>query len=157
MKRFLLLLTASVILFGSCANYKNINVGDVSIKDAKMVSMTKYEVELEVEVDNPTRSAFVVRDAEGLLLKSGEPFADVVVTEEVKIPARGVNKVGIKCDVSLRNALSALAIGLNYKSLDWDEFAVDAKAVVKSGAIKKKKEFRNVPLKKLYNYIKRKR
>ena len=41
--------------------------------------------------------------------------------------------------------------------MDWNEFAVDAKAVVKSGAIKKKKEFKNVPLKKLYNYIKRKR
>ena len=156
MRKYLLLAISALLFFGSCANYKKIEISNASIKDARIVSASRYQVEVEVEVDNPSGMKFVVKEADGVVFKDGEPFADITVPECVTIPARGVNRVGIPCEISLRNPLAALAIGLNYKSLDWDSFTVDGKVTVKGGPVKKAKEFKNVPLRKLFNYIKNK-
>ncbi len=156
MRKYLLLAVSVLLLFGSCANYRDIEITDASVKDVRIVSASRYYVGLEIEVDNPSGIKFVVKEADGVVFKDGKPFADITVTEGVAIPSRGVHKVEVPCEISLRNPLAALAIGLNYKSLDWDSFTVDGNVTVKGGPVKKKKELKNVPFRKLYNYIKNK-
>lgn len=154
MKRYLLLALTALLLLGSCVNYRDIDIVDAAIKDVRIMSASKYQVDVEVEIDNPTGVKFVLKEAEGILFKDGEPFADVRMQQETAIPAHGVHKVEVPCEVVVRNPLAALAIGLNYKSLDWNSFTIDAKGVIKGGPVKKKKEIKNIPLKKLYNYVK---
>ena len=156
MKKFLLLAALLVLILGSCSNYKNIDIVGAEIKDVKILSPVKYQVDLMVEVDNPSGTKFTVSGVEGLVLKDGKPFAEALVKGEMVIPARGVNGILVSCAISLKDPLSALALGLNYKSLNWDSFTIDARGAIKGGPVKKKLDFKGIPARRLYNYVKSK-
>lgn len=154
MGKNLLLLVASIFLFCNCANYKNIDVTDVELTNVKMTSVAKYNVAAAFEVNNPTGTKFILKDCQGVVFKSGVPFADVVMEEEVVVPSRGSYSVEVKGVISLRDPLGALIMGLNFKSLDMSQFTVNVTGTVKGGAIKKKVEIKDMPLKRLYNFVK---
>ena len=154
MGKNLLLIVASIFLFCNCANYKNIDVTDAELTSVKMTSVAKYNVAASFEVYNPSGTKFTLRDCSGVILKGGVPFADVVMMEEVVVPSRGTYNVEVKGAISLRDPLGALIMGLNFKSLDMSQFTVNLSGTVKGGAIKKKIEIKDMPLKRLYNYVK---
>ncbi len=154
MKKFFILLIALTIFSSGCSNLKNIEVNDAKIESFKLVSASKSRAVLNVEVDNPSRKDIVVKSFEGEVLRNGEVFADVVLLEEAVAPAKAVTAVPVKLEIILKNPLGALAMGLNFKSLDWNQFTVNAKATVKGGALKPTVKLENVPLKSIVHYFK---
>ncbi len=154
MRKYFILLIALTMFLSSCSNLKNIEVNDAKIESFKLVSASKSRAMLTVEVDNPSRKDIIVKHFEGEILRSGEAFADVVLLEEAVAPAKTVTAVPVKLEIILKNPLDALAMGLNFKSLDWDQFTVNAKATVKGGALKPTIKLNNVPLKSIVYYFK---
>lgn len=153
MKRYLILLAAAILILGGCANYRNIEITGAEIESFKLVSASEYGIVLSVGVDNPSGTDFIVKNASGQLLKDGSVFADIVLDEDVAVPEKYIGNVPVKCIVTLRDPLAVLAMGLKFRSLDINQFAVNFTAVVKGGAIKKKIRFENVPLERLAEYI----
>ncbi len=141
-----------VLLVSSCANYEKIEVNDVSIESIKLGAKTT--VVLNIEVNNPTGQKFRVKSFEGELLRNGKPFADVLLVNEPVVPARTVTDVPVNLEVVLRNPFDALSMGINLKSLDINQFTVNAKGVVKGGLARPKVDVKGIPLKSVVQYFK---
>lgn len=153
MRRFLILSIAAILILGGCANYRNIEITGAEIDRFKLISASEYGVALSVGVDNPSGTDFTIKDACGQVFKDGSVFADIVVNENIDVPAKHYGSVPVKCTVKLRDPMAALVMGLNFKSLDIKQFTVNFTAVVRGGAIKKKVDFKDVPLDKIARYI----
>ncbi len=154
MRRFLIVLAAAMTVLCSCSNYKDIAVEDIDISGVEFVSMSRYRIALVVEVDNPSGLTFKVEDIEGAVFKNGGKFADITVDNQLVIPSRSLTEVPVECTVAVADPLSVLAMGLNFKNLDFKQFTLDIEGTVKWGNIKKKVAFKNLPLESLYaNYV----
>ncbi len=154
MRKILLLITLLTLFLSSCSNLKSIEATDAEVESFKLVSVSKAQVVLNVEIDNPSGKTFTIKSLDGELLKDGTVFADVVLLNQPVVPGRAITKVPVNLEITLKDPLAALAMGLNYKSLDISQFAVNATAVVKGGGLKPKIELENVPAKNIVQYFK---
>ena len=77
MKKFLLILLAAVSVLSGCAGYKQISLEDVQMKNFKMSALTYADVTLALQVNNPTKAAFKIDGAEGVVYKDGVEFARI--------------------------------------------------------------------------------
>ena len=155
MKRFLVLLAAAIMLLGSCSRYKDIEIGDVDIVKVEMASMARFNINLAVEVDNPSGLNFSIMDVTGSVFRNGEKFADFTIGNQMQIASRSVADIPVECTVAVTDPLSLLAVGLSYKNLDLSQFTVDIEGVVKWANVKKSVKYKGLSLQSLYtNYVK---
>lgn len=151
MKKFLLILLAAASVLSSCAGYKQIDLEDVQMKSFKMSALTSADVTFALEVNNPTKSAFKIDGAEGIVYKDGVEFArisqvkDGIAVIEPGTPAH----TDITLRVWLTDPFSAVSGGFNPKSWKLDNFKADATVWVKKGKFSKKLKFKDMPVKEL--------
>lgn len=150
MKRFLVLLFAAIIIFGSCSRYKEIQINDADIVKVEMVSMSRYHITLAVEVDNPSGLTFSIMDVAGSVYKNGEKFADITVDKPMKIRARSTEDVTMECTIAVADPLSLLAVGLSYKNMDLSQFTLNMEGSIKWANVTKTVKLENLSLQDLF-------
>lgn len=150
-KKIVLLVIAALAVAYGCSNYRNIQLVDIKLQSIRLKSASKIEVYLNAYIDNPTSAEITITAISGTIFKDGSKFADITLKEATSIP-KGTN-VGVllPLNVNLLDPLSLLAMGLNIKSWEENNFTGDIKVTVRQGALKKTIGQKNIPLNK---YIK---
>lgn len=139
----------------SCNDYRKIAVGDVSLRSFRLKSTSSAEIGLVADVDNQSRHTLLCESAEGTITKEGKKFADFTLLEMSKAPAGERSKVNLRLAVKVVDPLALIASGLDLKTWREEEFAVDAKIVIrKEGGGKRTIKLKNVPAAKIIGYIK---
>ncbi|MBR5855853.1 MAG: hypothetical protein IKY70_01110 [Bacteroidales bacterium] len=146
MKWKILSLLMCGFLFVGCSQYKQIDVDDIKIAKIKMNSAKEIDLKFGITVENPSRTLFTLQAIDGVIYRNGAEFANMVLLEEVQVPARFSGDVQAMCRLTLTDPLAALALGLNLASLNNDSFTVDVVATVKGGAVKKSFRYKDIPL-----------
>lgn len=154
MRKYLMLVATFVSLLCSCTNYKHIDVNDVKLEKFKLISTSKADLQLQVSVNNPSKTIFTITDIQGVLYRDDVPFANLSLLEEIVIPPQAVTDVHVKCRINLLDPLAVLVMGLDMSSWNEDEFTVDIKTTVKGGGLKKSFRLKKVPLSKVIKRIK---
>lgn len=154
MKKLLLILVALGCIFGGCANYRQISLEDVQLGKIKMAGMTKADVGLKLLVNNPTKATFTVEDISGMVYKEGVEFARISMFEPFQVAPGTPSDANAILRVEIADPVSALVMGLNFKSWNLDQFTVDAKVRVKGKGLKKNFTFEGKPLKELVEDLK---
>ncbi len=139
-------LLMSLLLFAGCAQYKEIDIDDIKINRIKMQSAKVIDLGFNVTVDNPSATRFRLQSVDGILYRNGVEFANLILIQEVELPARFSGDVQALCTLTLTDPLAALVLGLNMASLNSDSFTIDLVATVKGGIIKKSFKYEDVPL-----------
>ncbi len=154
MKRLLILTILAVFTLAGCSNYRNIRINDVDVKSFDISSSAEIEALFDVEVDNPSKTEFVVKDIECGIKYKGSPFADVVFGKPVVVPAASAGDIEVSCKVVILDPIKALSVGLNFKNIDMKNFTVDCSGTVKGGMAKKRFEFKDIPASTIIDRIK---
>ena len=154
MKKYFVLVVLSALLLSSCAGYKNIDLRDFSINKFKLVSTSKVYLDIDTEIDNPSKSSFSINDISGIVYKDDIPFAEVTLLEDVFVPAKFEGVITIKSQIKLLDPLAVLVMGLKIDTWDPKEFKMKLKVTVKKGIIKKTFKLNNIPLDKVVKKIK---
>ncbi len=151
MKKFLLILLAATVMLGSCAGYRQIRLEDVQMKNFKMAALASADVTLGLQVSNPTKSAFKIAGAEGVVYRDGAEFARISqVKDGLAVIEPGTpSQAEITLRVTLTDPFSAVSAGFNPKNWNLDDFRADATIWVKKGKFSKKLNFKDVPVKDL--------
>ncbi len=149
MKRFIFSFIAAALLFAGCAKYNEVDINDVKIGKVKMVGAKDIDVQLKANIENPTGTEFKVVSIDGSVFRNGVDFVGLQLVEEATVPARSSGDVILKCRVTLKDKMSALALGLNLAYLNSDDFTVDLNATVKGGMVKKRIRYKDVPVSQL--------
>ncbi len=154
MKRFFRLIAVlSLLLLNGCKGYRDVQVSNVEIESLRILSTSKINLGLGVELDNPSKSTFELVGLEGVVYKDDTPLANVFLLEDAVIPSKYVGEVEVKCTMELIDPLAVLAMGLNVKSWDLDKFNLKLKATIKKGAIRKTFKVDDIPLEMLVDNI----
>lgn len=158
MKRFLksygLLVIILITLLSSCSAYKEIEVRDIQLDKFKLVSASKVNFNLDVDIYNPMRGAFTLTDIQGTVFRDGAPFAELSLLEEALVPAFQNGPIQVKCRVELLDPMAVLVMGLNVKSWNMKDFELKLKVTARKGMVKKTFKLNNVPVEKLVKKIK---
>lgn len=148
----LLLLLTTVC---GCNDYRQIKVKDVSLTSFRFKSTSSAEIALTATVDNQSKHTLFLESAEGTITKEGKNFADFALLENVMAPSCKQSEVGICIGVKVVDPLALIASGLDLKTWRKEEFAVDAKIVVKrEGGGKRVLKLKKVPVELIMGYIK---
>lgn len=156
MRKFLILTALCALFLCGCSGYRQVEISGVQVQKVKLVSTSDVDLDLAVEVDNPTRSTFTVSDLEGMLSRNGAAFARVTLREDAVVYPRTVADAELRCRIHLLDPLAVLVMGLDFRSWKPEEFRLDLAATVRSGAVKKKFRMQDVPVAQVLNRIKRK-
>lgn len=147
MRRYLLLAVALITLLSGCSKYKEIEIENINPVKFKMVSLTKADVYLDLQVNNPTRATFKVTQAEGEILSGEEQFATVELYEEFEVPPGQPSVAQARLRINVTDPLALIAKGLgNLENFNPDEFTVTGYVTVKGKGVAKRFKLDNVPL-----------
>jgi len=150
MKRLIIPILLSALLFQSCVNYKEIDIKQVKIQKFNLVNTSRANVTFDYLVDNPTNSTLIISSAEGFITKKGVNFAQMELMQPDTIPSKRMTSGEISLKIDLLDPISLLSMGLNISSWKVQDFNFDAKITIKtSSGYKKVLKFRNVPLEHL--------
>ena len=154
MKKLIFILLACSLIFGGCANYRDIELAGLDVVSFSMVSLNAAQVEVKLEVDNPTRATFEVVGVEGSIKKQGSEFASIlqVDTPQKCRIAPGASSVA---NITLRGELSD-PIAIFTGGLKQEHFTADVTIRIKHGIITKRIVLKDVPVGELVKEIIRK-
>ncbi len=154
MKKLLFILLACSLILGGCANYRNIELTDVDVASFSMVSLNAAQIELKLQVNNPTRATFEIVGVEGSIKKQGNVFASIlqVDTPQKCRIAPGASSVA---DITLRGELSD-PIAIFAGGLKQEHFTADIIIKVKQGIITRRIVQKDIPAGELIKEILRK-
>lgn len=154
MKKLLFILLACSLILGGCANYRNIELTDVDVASFSMVSLNAAQIELKLQVNNPTRATFEIVGVEGSIKKQGNVFASIlqVDTPQKCRIAPGTSSVA---DITLRGELSD-PIAIFAGGLKQEHFTADITIKVKQGIITRRIVQKDIPAGELIKEILRK-
>ena len=156
MKKFLLLTLAFALILTSCTDYRALKINSVDINKFNMKSASNIQLELKLAIDNPLNEGVFLKGLVGGLKHNGAKFADVelISSDTVKAKSSGVYKISVR--VAVQDPMLLMTMGLNLKSVKFDEYTADAKitlANTKGGS--RKVRIKNYPVMELANKIKR--
>lgn len=154
MRNYWLLAIALIALLSSCSAYKEIEVKDIQLEKFKLVSASRVNFNLDVDIYNPTKGAFTLTDVQGTVFRDGIPFAELSLLEDAMVPAFHNGTVLVKCRVELLDPMAVLVMGLNVQSWNMKDFELRLKVTAKKGMLKKTFKLNNVPVEKLVKKIK---
>jgi hypothetical protein len=149
MKKFSIILLLAAFLLQGCASYRRIALVDVEFGNVKMTALTKARVQVNLKINNPTRSVFYISNLEGILDGAGTEFARFSLVEEIAVQPGEPSLVPATIAVEVTDPLALLAKGLNLPALMNGDFTVDAAVQVRKGAAKKWFRVKDIPLKEL--------
>ena len=156
-KRYIILLLATVLCLSSCAEFKKIKeieAGNFRVEGVSPNGLRGLTVNFVVEVDNPA-SQLSFSDVTGTLERSGKVLGRVEV-DPFTLQGKRVDKYHLKADVTLGEGASLLELGklIDKNALNESTVDINAKVKIKNGAPKKVK-LEDVPLKELLNTVKK--
>ena len=156
MKKFILVLLAAASILASCANYKQIRIEDVNVGKLKMVALNAAQVNVDIEVFNPTKATFELVGVDLAVLKEGAEFAKItqIEGEKVLIAPGDPSKAILALRAEITDPMQMLAGGLNPKNWDLDLFRANGELWVKKGKLVKKIKIENVPIKDIVDFLK---
>jgi len=147
----IVLMFVGLSLFSSCASYRDIEVKDLTV-DNIIMQGSKIIVDFSATVRNPNR-AFVLQSAEGELSNGKQLFASAQMLRTISVPAKSEQRCSGQLELTILNLLSAFQMGLDYRSWDLSSFLFTGEMKVKSGSVKKKFEYKEVPVGQLINSL----
>ena len=133
MKKFFPLLLV-LLLCVACNDYKKVTFEDVKLSSINIVGLDKANVGIDVIVNNPTKSKFILDEAYGVFYKDTTSFATFNLLEESVVVPHSCDTVPVNLQLQLTNPKFLLSLGLNLGELDVDDFSLDANLRVKNGA-----------------------
>jgi hypothetical protein len=115
MKKFVLVLLAAASVLASCSNYKQIRVADINVGKLNMVALNAAQVEVALDVVNPTKATFEIAGADIAVLKQGAEFAKITQVDNGKVLLAPGNpsKATLVLRAEVTDPMQVLAGGLN--------------------------------------------
>lgn len=157
MKKFIkifLSLAAAVLIIGSCADYRDIVLEDITLTGFSLKSASSAQINLTAYVNNPTGGTFNVTDMDGVLYKDDVRFAHFDLVDPCTIQPRMSSKIPMVIEINLDDPLSVLAMGLNIKTWNKKDFMMDVHATVRKGGLRIPFVRKNVSLDKVLEKVK---
>ena len=154
MKKLIFLLLLAAFILGGCANYRKIALQDVKVEKLKMVSVSKADVRLNLVLNNPTRGAIKVNQAEGFVSDAKGEFAKIYLLEPFEFAKGEPSQAHAILRVELLDPLSVVMMGLNPASWDLEQFTFSGYVKVKKGGAGKRFEVEDVPVKDIIGNLK---
>lgn len=148
----LVLAIAAFCLCG-CSKYRQIRPVSANVESLMPSGLRSAVATVAVEVDNPA-SQVKLSDIEGVVFHSGKVFGRVTVDPFV-LEARSLETYHLNAVLTLDGDVSLLDLMSLLKGNVMEECTIDfhVKASLKGG-VSKKLEFRQLPLKELYELVK---
>ena len=147
----LLILFSGLFLLSSCFSYRDLEVKDFAVDNVSMQG-TKIVVDFSAMVINPNR-AFVIQSAEGKLNRGVQPFADVQLLQPIGVAAKSEQRCFGQMQLAFKDLFALLQMGADYTSWDMNSFLFTGDMKIKSGSVKKKFAYKEIPLKQLVNSL----
>ena len=156
MKKFALILLAAASILAGCANYKQIRVEDINVGKLKMVALNAAQVDVDLEVYNPTKATFELAGVDISVVKEGAEFAKInqVEGEKVLVAPGNPSKATVVLRADITDPMQVLATGLNPQNWNLDLFRANGAIWVKKGKMTKKIKVEDMPLKDLVDFLK---
>lgn len=156
MKKFVLVLLAAASVLASCSNYKQIRVADINVGKLNMVALNAAQVEVALDVVNPTKATFEIAGADIAVLKQGAEFAKITQVDNGKVLLAPGNpsKATLVLRAEVTDPMQVLAVGLNPKNWNIEQFTANGAVWVKKGKMTKKIKVENLPLKDIVDFLK---
>lgn len=127
MKKTLLALVALVLCAG-CAQYKDIHIDQIAIKQFNMTGLSSALVKVEATVNNPTRSKISLRGAQGCIKLDGKEMATFVLNDTLLFAPRvsSTQEGGITLKITDIATLFSGTMDLDQSLIDKVTLDVDA-------------------------------
>ena len=156
MKKFALILLAAASILAGCAGYRQIRVEDLNVRGIKMVALNALQFELDIEVNNPTRSVFEIAGTDLIVYRNDVEFAKITQVEgpQVNILPGTPSSATIVLRAELTDPMQALAAGLNPKNWSPEHFKATGAVWIKKGKISRKIKVQDLPVKDIVQYLK---
>lgn len=154
MKRYLIFILAAFAVLCSCKKYNQIEFGNFRIAEVEINKLNSIDLTATVNVNNPTKSTFIIDDINGILNKENKTFATIVLTDADIIASESEKDIHITCRVNIKDPLSILALGLDPNTWDQDAFRISGTLTFKTDkGLKKSIKIKNEPLSSLLKKI----
>lgn len=154
MKKIIPFLVLALMVVASCADYKKLEVEDVTLASFKLKNTSTAEIVLAAEVNNPSKKNIFVESADGVIVKEGKDFAFFELVGKPKVQAASKEKVHLFINVKIADPLALIATGLDMSSWREDEFMLNAKIVMRrEGASKAKFNLKNIPVSRIIDTL----
>lgn len=156
MKKFTLILLAAASILAGCAKYKQIRVEDINVGKLKMVALNAAQIDVDLEVYNPTKATFELAGVDIAVVKEGAEFAKINQVEgaQVLVAPGNPSKATVVLRAEITDPMQVLAAGLNPQKWDLDLFRANGTIWVKKGRMTKKIKVEDMPLKDLVDFLK---
>ena len=156
MKKFALILLAAASILAGCANYKQIRVEDINVGKLKIVALNAAQVNVGIEVYNPTKATFELAGVDISVVKEGTEFAKInqVEGEKVLVAPGNPSKATVVLRAEVTDPMQVLATGFNPQNWNLDLFRANGAIWVKKGKLTKKIKVEDMPLKDLVDFLK---
>jgi len=146
-----ILLSAGLFLLSSCISFHDIDVKDINLDNVTMQG-SKIVLDFSAMVHNPNRT-IVIQSAEGDFSRAQQHFAAVQLLQPITIAAKSEQRCSGQMQLSLKNLFAALQMGADSSSWDLSSLLFTGDVQVKSGLIKKKYKYKEIPVTQLLNSL----
>ena len=140
-----ILLLISLFSFGSCADYKKIELTSVDITSVKMKGFRKVISDLELGINNPAKG-FTITDIKGEVTKD-EVCCGTFNLSPIRLEGKTEDKYDTTIEVLVSPDISILKLLELVRGADFDEFRLNGEADVRfKCGVKKKIKFKDEPI-----------
>ena len=156
MKKFILVLLAAASILAGCANYKQVRIEDINVGKLKMVALNAAQVDVSLEVFNPTKATFELAGVDIAVAKEGVEFMKItqVQGEKVLVAPGNPSEATLVLRAEVTDPMQVLVTGLNPQNWDLDLFKANGAIWIKKGKITRKIMVEDMPLKDLVDFMK---
>ena len=155
-KKIFILAALSLTVLAGCSvnDYKQLKLKSYDIASVTNFNYAKAsvtaEVVLNLGVENPTRSEFVLESLEAVIYnKDGSRVADATALEPAVVLPHSDTLVPLRLDATIFNPMLVMISG----NIDPTSMTADIDALVRSGALSKRIQKEKYPLSKLVGKI----
>jgi hypothetical protein len=133
-RRSYIILTLAVfaLTLTSCQNYKKLRFIDTQVTNVKFIGTSQVELDLNVQIDNPTVSSYTITNLFGTFYKNDKDFADVQILDDVTIVPRSMNNLPVPLQLTMINPLGFLN-GISLDTFKTDAYTVSLDITVRNG------------------------
>ena len=156
MKKFILVLLAAASILVGCANYKQVRIEDINVGKLKMVALNAAQVDIGLEVFNPTKATFELAGVDIAVAKEGVEFMKItqVQGEKVFVAPGNPSEATLVLRAEVTDPMQVLVTGLNPQNWDLELFTANGAIWIKKGKITRKIMVEDMPLKDLVDFMK---
>ena len=150
----LLVLAVAMTCLCGCSKFKQIRPVSASVESIVPTGLRSVAAVVAVEIDNPA-AQLALSEIEGVIYHSGKVFGRVALDPFI-LEARSLETYHLDAVLTLDGDISLLDLMSLLKGNVIEECTIDfyAKASLKGG-VSKKLEFKQLPLKELYELVKK--